>query len=103
MQEPFSIHTYCVKPSFHYDANAKEAFNLVLQKNIRSPTSYAQPLKDTLTLLKVEAFFRHPPIDNLNLLPHEWWGLIRTNGCINAPITHNNLVQVCSMELCKRN
>jgi hypothetical protein len=45
MQEPFSIHIYCVKPLFHYDANAKETFNHVLRKNISSPTSYGQPLK----------------------------------------------------------
>jgi len=35
-----------VKPSLHYDANAKETFNRVLRKNTNSPTSYAQPLKD---------------------------------------------------------
>jgi hypothetical protein len=76
------------------------------QKNTHSPTSYARPLNNFAYFDFVESwrpFFDTPPIDNLNLLPHEWWGLIRTNGCTIAPITHNNLTQVCSMALCKWN
>jgi hypothetical protein len=63
MQDPFSIHTYCVKPSFHYDANAKETFNRVLRKNTSSPTSYAQPLKDFAYFDFVESLgvFSTPP------------------------------------------
>jgi len=40
---------------------------------------------------------------DLDLLPHEWWDLIRASGCTFTPITCHILAQVCSTSPCERN
>jgi hypothetical protein len=39
----------------------------------------------------------------LNLLPHEWWDLIKVSGCTLAPIAHHIFMQVAYTSSCKRN
>jgi hypothetical protein len=47
----------------HDDVDAKEVLNRMLQKNINSPTSYAQVLKDFTNFVENQRPFLAPPYE----------------------------------------
>jgi hypothetical protein len=78
----------------HDDANAREVLNHMLKKNTSSPTT---------NFVENQRPFLTPPVNDLNLLPHERWDFIRVGGCTFTPIVHCILVQDCCASLCERN
>jgi hypothetical protein len=67
-----------VKTCLHDDVDAKEALNHVLWKNTLNLMTYAQILKDFGDFVESRKFFLHPQVDDLKLLPHEWWDFIKS-------------------------
>jgi hypothetical protein len=62
----------------------------MLFKNINSSTNYTQVLNN---FVESQKFFVNP-LGDLNLLSHEWWGLIKVGGCTFAPITYYIFTQM---------
>jgi hypothetical protein len=59
-----------------------------LQKIANTSTAYALVLKDFVDFVKSWGPFSNTPlVKDLDLLPHEWWDLIRASGHTFAPIT----------------
>jgi hypothetical protein len=74
-----------------------------LQKMASTPTTYALILKGFTYFVKSWGPFFDTLAMDLYLLPHEWWNLVKVNGCTFAPIVHCIMAQVCSTSLCEQN
>jgi hypothetical protein len=88
----------------HHEEDVEKVLNKVLWKIVGNLIAYAKTLKDFIDFVESWShFFNIPLVNDLNLLPHEWWDLIGVGGCTFTPITHYILVSVCSTSLCEWN
>ncbi len=97
---PYLLGEVCL----HGDANAKEALKRVLWKIACIPIACTLVLRNFVDFVKSQGpFYDTPPIKDLDLLPHEWWNLIRASGHTFAPVARYILEQVCFVSSCKQN
>jgi hypothetical protein len=73
-------------------------------KTIGTLTAYALALKNFTNFVESWSPFSNTTLmKDLNLLPYEWWDLIRANGRTFATITHRILAQVYSTSSYEQN